>query len=47
MVVKGFDKYLVGQVAANIKRWRIPIVYSGKGIRYKGEAVRTKVGKKV
>lgn len=47
VVVKGFDKYLVGQVAANIKRWRIPIVYSGKGIRYKGEAIRTKVGKKV
>ncbi|MGC9322475.1 MAG: 50S ribosomal protein L6 [Kosmotogaceae bacterium] len=47
IVVKGIDKYLVGQVAANIKQWRIPIVYSGKGIRYKGEAIRTKVGKKV
>ena len=35
IVVKGIDKYQVGQVAANIKRWRIPIVYSGKGIRYK------------
>ncbi|AKI97902.1 50S ribosomal protein L6 [Kosmotoga pacifica] len=47
IVVKGIDKYLVGQVAANIRRWREPIVYSGKGIRYKGEYVRTKVGKKV
>lgn len=47
IIVKGIDKYLVGQVAANIRRWREPIVYSGKGIRYKGEYVRTKVGKKV
>ncbi|MCD6160246.1 MAG: 50S ribosomal protein L6 [Kosmotoga sp.] len=47
IVVKGISKYLVGQVAANIRRWREPIVYSGKGIRYKGEYVRTKVGKKV
>lgn len=47
ITVKGIDKHLVGQVAANIKRWREPIVYSGKGIRYKGEHVRTKVGKKV
>lgn len=47
VVVRGIDKYLVGQVATNIKRWRIPIVYSGKGIRYKGEYIRTKVGKKV
>lgn len=47
VVIKGIDKYLVGQVAANIKRWRIPNVYSGKGIRYEGEYIRTKVGKKV
>lgn len=47
IVVKGIDKQLVGQTAAEIRRWRIPIVYSGKGIRYKGEYVRTKVGKKV
>lgn len=45
--VSGIKKDVVGQVAANIKRWRIPIVYSGKGIRYKGEYIRTKVGKKV
>jgi len=45
--VSGIQKDVVGQIAANIKRWRIPIVYSGKGIRYKGEYIRTKVGKKV
>ncbi len=47
VTVKGIDKHLVGQIAANIRRWREPIVYSGKGVRYKGEHVRTKVGKKV
>lgn len=43
--VSGFDKQLVGQVAANIKKVRVPDVYKGKGIRYKGEYIRKKVGK--
>jgi len=47
IVIKGIDKEKVGQFAANIRAWREPNVYSGKGIRYKGEVVRTKVGKKV
>jgi len=47
IIVRGMDKELVGQVAANIKAYRKPNVYSGKGIRYKGEIIRTKVGKKV
>ena len=36
---------LVGQVAANIRAWRKPEPYKGKGIRYEGEYVRRKVGK--
>lgn len=43
--VSGIDKQLVGQVAANIKKVRIPDVYKGKGIRYEGEYIRKKVGK--
>ncbi len=43
--VSGIDKQLVGQIAANIKKIRIPDVYKGKGIRYKGEYIRKKVGK--
>lgn len=43
--VSGIDKQLVGQVAANIKKMRIPDVYKGKGIRYEGEYIRKKVGK--
>lgn len=43
--VTGFDKQLIGQVAANIKKVRIPDVYKGKGIRYIGEYIRKKVGK--
>ncbi len=43
--VAGIDKQLVGQVAANIKKVRIPDVYKGKGIRYEGEYIRKKVGK--
>lgn len=43
--VSGIDKYLVGQVAANIKAVRVPDVYKGKGIRYQGEYIRKKVGK--
>ena len=43
--VHGIDKQLVGQVAANIRRWREPEPYKGKGVRYAGEHVRRKVGK--
>lgn len=43
--VSGFDKQLVGQVAANIRAVRPPDVYKGKGIRYEGEYVRKKLGK--
>ena len=43
--VHGIDKQLVGQVAANIRRWRKPEPYKGKGVRYVGEHVRRKAGK--
>lgn len=43
--VLGIDKQLVGQIAANIRKVRIPDVYKGKGIRYEGEYVRKKLGK--
>jgi large subunit ribosomal protein L6 len=46
IVVKGIDKQLVGQVAAEIRRVRPPEPYKGKGIRYQGEHVRRKVGKR-
>jgi large subunit ribosomal protein L6 len=46
IVVKGIDKYLVGQVAANIRKIKPPDSYKGKGIRYKGEIVKLKPGKK-
>ena len=45
ITVSGIDKYLVGQVAANIKAKRPPDVYKGKGIRYMGEYIRKKPGK--
>jgi len=45
LTVSGIDKQLVGQVAANIRSLRKPDVYKGKGIRYKGEVLRRKVGK--
>ena len=44
IVVKGFDKQLVGQFAANIRRIRPPEPYKGKGIRYHDEIVHQKVG---
>jgi large subunit ribosomal protein L6 len=47
ITVTGFDAYLVGQVAANIRAVRPPEPYKGKGIRYVGEHVRRKVGKVV
>jgi large subunit ribosomal protein L6 len=46
IVVKGTDKQMVGQTAAEIRRVRPPEPYKGKGIRYEGEFVRRKVGKR-
>ncbi len=45
IVVSGASKEQVGQVAANIRKWRKPEPYKGKGIRYEGEVVRRKLGK--
>jgi len=45
IVIRGIDKQLVGQVAADIRKRRKPEPYKGKGIRYKGEQVLRKVGK--
>ena len=44
-VVKGIDKEIVGQVAANIRKIRKPEPYKGKGVRYLGEHVAKKAGK--
>jgi len=46
IVVKGIDKQRVGQVAAEIRKVRPPEPYKGKGIRYQGEYVARKVGKR-
>ncbi|RKX26969.1 MAG: 50S ribosomal protein L6 [Candidatus Zixiibacteriota bacterium] len=46
MIVSGIDKQMVGQCAAKIRSLRKPEPYKGKGIRYAGEYVRSKVGKK-
>ncbi len=46
ITVEGIDQQLVGQVAANIREWRGPEPYKGKGIRYKGEFIFRKEGKK-
>jgi large subunit ribosomal protein L6 len=46
VIVRGIDKQSVGQVAADIRRLRPPEPYKGKGIRYAGEIVRRKVGKR-
>ena len=46
IVVEGIDQQMVGQVAANIREWKKPEPYKGKGIRYKGEQVFRKEGKK-
>ena len=46
IVVEGIDQQQVGQVAANIREWRGPEPYKGKGIRYKGEFIFRKEGKK-
>ena len=45
IVVSGPSKEQVGQVAAEIRSWRKPEPYKGKGIRYDGEFVRRKLGK--
>jgi large subunit ribosomal protein L6 len=46
IVVRGIDKQVVGQTAAEIRKVRPPEPYKGKGIRYEGEFVRRKVGKR-
>ena len=46
VVVRGIDKQLVGEIAARIRRTRPPEPYKGKGVRYEGEHVRRKVGKR-
>jgi large subunit ribosomal protein L6 len=46
IVVEGIDQQVVGQVAAEIRDWRKPEPYKGKGIRYKGEFIFRKEGKK-
>ncbi|MFZ9019694.1 MAG: 50S ribosomal protein L6 [Paracoccaceae bacterium] len=46
IVVEGIDQQTVGQVAAEIRLWRKPEPYKGKGIRYKGEFIFRKAGKK-
>lgn len=45
IVVKGIDKAYVGNYAANIRKWREPEPYKGKGIRYENEVIRRKEGK--
>ncbi len=47
VTVSGFDRYQVGQTAADIRAYKKPEPYQGKGIRYVGEQVRRKAGKKV
>lgn len=46
LTISGFDKELVGQFAANIRALKKPEPYKGKGIRYEGEVIRRKQGKK-
>lgn len=46
LTIKGIDKQLVGEYAANIRKIRKPEPYKGKGIRYAGEVIIRKVGKK-
>ena len=46
IIIRGIDKQLVGETAAQIRRVRPPEPYKGKGIRYAGEHVRRKVGKR-
>ncbi|MFQ8431259.1 50S ribosomal protein L6 [Amaricoccus sp. W119] len=46
IIVEGIDQQVVGQVAANIREWRKPEPYKGKGIKYRGEFIFRKEGKK-
>jgi large subunit ribosomal protein L6 len=46
VIIKGADRELIGEIAANIRRYRTPDPYHGKGVRYKGEYVRKKAGKR-
>jgi large subunit ribosomal protein L6 len=46
VIVKGIDKQQVGEIAAQVRKMRPPEPYKGKGIRYEGEYVRRKVGKR-
>jgi large subunit ribosomal protein L6 len=46
VVVRGIDKQLVGEISAEIRKRRPPEPYKGKGIRYAGEQIRRKVGKR-
>ena len=46
IVVEGIDQQVVGQVAANIRAWKKPEPYKGKGIKYKDEYIFRKEGKK-
>jgi large subunit ribosomal protein L6 len=46
IVVRGISKQRVGEIAAQIRKWRPPEPYKGKGIRYEGEQVQRKVGKR-
>ncbi|MEM8877504.1 MAG: 50S ribosomal protein L6 [Pseudomonadota bacterium] len=46
VIVSGIDKQRVGQVAANIRKWREPEPYKGKGIKYSDEYIARKEGKK-
>ena len=46
VIVRGIDKQLVGEIASRIRRVRPPEPYKGKGIRYEGEQVKRKVGKR-
>jgi large subunit ribosomal protein L6 len=46
VIIKGADRQLVGEIAATLRRHRTPDPYHGKGIRYKGEYVRKKAGKR-
>lgn len=45
ILVKGINKQQVGQITADIRKWRPPEPYKGKGIRYEGEHIRRKLGK--
>lgn len=45
IIIRGMDKEAVGDTAADIRKWRKPEPYKGKGIRFEGEVVRRKVGK--